>query len=458
MAWAGCPKHAGWDCATLQVPLDHAHPGPTIGVALSRHRAKTGFRRGSLLVNPGGPGDSGIAFAYSAVELTLGPKLVDAFDIIGFDPRGVGASTPVRCADGPALDRYLHIEPNPSTPEQIAAVVAATKEFTASCAARSGDELKFVSTVDAARDLEDIRVALGDIKLTYLGFSYGTYLGATYAGLFPTHIRAMALDGAVDPTLDGGQSAVGQAVAFERNLDTFLAECSHTPPDCAFKAHGAPTLRAAFDALVARIDAHPIRVGTRSLGPGETLFGIALPLYERSTWPVLARSLEDAAGGNGATLLQLFDEYAQRSADGQFSNMLEANNAVNCLDHPGPPTIEAYRALAASATKAAPYFGGPLAWSGLACLYWPVPPTGRPGPIAAPGAPPIVVVGSTDDPATPYDGAVHLATGLGPSAVLVTRHGEGHTGYLSSACVRADVDSYLVDLTPPADRDCASSP
>ena len=458
LTWAACAGHAGWDCATLAVPLDHAHPGRTIGIALSRHRAKAGSRRGSLLVNPGGPGDSGITFLYSAIQVTFDPKLVDDFDIIGFDPRGVGQSTPVHCADGPALDRYLHVEPNPTTPDQIAAVVAATKEFTAGCAARSGDLLKFVSTADAARDMEDIRVAVGDPKLTFLGFSYGTYLGATYAALFPTHIRAMALDGALDPTLDGGQSAVAQAAAFEHNLNAFLADCTAKGSTCVFKAHGAPSLRAAFDALSARIDAHPIPVGARSLGPGEALFGIALPLYDRAAWPILAQSLEEAQGGNGATLLKVFDEYAQRTPDGHFSNLLESNNAVNCLDHPGPTSVERFQALAAQAAHVAPYFGGPLAWSGLACLYWPVPPTGHPGPIAAPGAPPIVVVGSTDDPATPYDGAVHLAAGLGSSAILVTRHGEGHTGYLSSDCVKADIDSYLIDLTPPANRDCASSP
>lgn len=454
--WAGCAGHPGWDCATLEVPLDHSHPGRTIGIALSRHRAKTSARRGSLLVNPGGPGESGIDWAYSALDSTLDHKLVDDFDIIGFDPRGVGRSAPIRCADGPTLDRYLHLEPHPTTPDQIATVVAATKEFAAGCQARSGDLLRFVSTADAARDIDDIRAALGDAKLTYLGFSYGTYLGAKYAELFPTHIRAMTLDAAVDPTEDGAQLAVSQAVAFEKNLNAFLADCAATPRTCVFTTNGSSTLRAAFDALVARIDAHPIPVGGRSLGPGEALFGIAFPLYERSFWPVLAQGLEDAERGNGATLLRLFDAYAQRNPDGSFSNTLEANNAINCVDHPGPTTLDQYEALAQSTAKLAPYFGGPLAWGGLACLYWPVPATDRPGPVHAPGAPLIVVVGSTDDPATPYDGAVHLAQGLS-SSVLVTRHGEGHAGYPSSSCVRADVDSYLIDLAPPADRDCQSS-
>ena len=439
------------------MPLDHIHPGRTIGIAISRHRAASASHRvGSLLVNPGGPGESGIDWAYSAVEGTLDKALVDDFDIIGFDPRGTGRSAPIRCVDGPTMDRFLHLVPDPVTAAEVDEVVAATKQFTAACQARSGDLLPFVSTADAAKDLDDIRAALGDPKLTYLGFSYGTYLGATYAGLFPTHVRAMALDAAVDPSEDGAQIAVGQAVAFEKNLDAFLADCA-AQSSCAFKAHGAPTLRAAFDALVARIRDHPMPVaGGRTVGAGEAVFGILFPLYERSYWPVLARGLEDAEGGNAGTLIQLFDTYAQRNPDGTFNNTIEANNAINCLDHPVPPTLSAFEALAASTAKQAPFFGGPLAWGSLPCLYWPVPPTTHPGPITAPGAPPIVVVGSTDDPATPYEGAVHLVAGLS-SAILVTRHGDGHAGYPSSACVRADIDAYLTALQAPANRDCASS-
>lgn len=459
LAWSACTGHPGWDCATLQVPLDHAHPGATIGLALSRHRATVPARRvGSLLVNPGGPGESGVAWAYSAIDGTLDKRLIEDFDIIGFDPRGVAGSAPVRCVDGPTLDTFLHLEPDPTTPDQIATVVAATKRFTAACEARSKDLLPFVSTADAAKDMDDIRAAVGDPELTYLGFSYGTYLGATYAGLFPGHVRAMALDAAVDPAEDGAQIAVGQAVAFEANLNAFLADCSANQATCVFKPHGAPTLRDAFDALTNRIRAHPIAVGGgRSLGPGEVIFAVAFPLYERSFWPLLARGLEDAEGGDGDTLMRLFDAYSQRNPDGTYTNTIEANNAINCLDHPVPTTLAGFEALATSTAQKAPFFGGALAWGSLPCLYWPVPPVTHPGPIRAPGAPPIVVVGSTDDPATPYEGAVHLAADLG-SGVLVTRHGEGHAGYPSSACVRADVDAYLTSLTLPANRDCPSSP
>ncbi|HEY2429870.1 MAG TPA: alpha/beta fold hydrolase, partial [Acidimicrobiales bacterium] len=175
IAWTGCPGHGGWSCGTLAVPLDHAHPGATITLALSRHPATDpSHRLGSLLLNPGGPGASGIAFAYQAVSAMLDPVLVSDFDVIGFDPRGVGASAPVECVDGPTLDRLNHLDPAPTTPAAVAASVAGAKELAAACEAHNGALLPHLSTVDAAEDMDDIRAALGDPKLTYLGFSYGT--------------------------------------------------------------------------------------------------------------------------------------------------------------------------------------------------------------------------------------------------------------------------------------------
>ncbi|MHB8466738.1 MAG: alpha/beta hydrolase [Acidimicrobiales bacterium] len=448
IAWRACAGHDGWQCGTLAVPLDHAHPGPTISIALTRHLATARSSRiGSLLVNPGGPGVSGITFAYEMPATGIFDQLLQRFDVVGFDPRGVGASTPVRCVDGATLDRLGHLDPSPTTPAELDALVAGARELAAACEQQSAGLLPRVSTVDAAQDMDDIRAALGDSGLTYLGFSYGTLLGATYASLFPTHVRALALDSAIDPAVDEGAMSVAQAVGFEQNLNAFLAACT---TKCVFTRHGAPTLRAAFDALMARIDSAPLPAGLgRTLGPGEALFGVADPLYAEGTWPALAGALEAAEGGDGTGLMSFYDEYSGRHADGSYDNSLEANTAINCADHAPPPSVPAFQALAAAAAKQAPYFGAPVAWGAIPCLYWPVPARAGAGAIHPAGAPPIVVVGSTGDPATPYAWAQHLTAELG-TATLVTRHGQGHGAYLVSGCVRAAVDDYLIRLTVPA--------
>jgi pimeloyl-ACP methyl ester carboxylesterase len=458
IAWSACPGHAGWDCGTLSVPLDHANPAlGDITLALDRHRA-TSHRLGSLLVNPGGPGASGVEWAFDALAAqALDPVLVRDFDIVGFDPRGVGASTPVECVDGATLDRFNHLDPAPVTAAGVDALVSGYRQLAAGCAARSGRLLAHVSTVDAARDMDAIRAALGDPKLTYLGFSYGTLLGATYASLFPGRVRALVLDGALDPALDAAAVTTQQAVGFEQELDDFLADCAANARSCAFHRDGAPTLRAAFDRVVAGIADHPIRgSGTRTVGPAEAALGILWPLYDRTQWPVLAGALAAAQQGDGSVLLAENDAYLGRHADGTYDNEEVANTAVDCLDRPAS-TLADVEAQVAADRRVAPYFGPLLAWSNLGCLYWPVPATGRVGPLHAPGAPPVLVVGSTGDPVTRYAWARDLARELG-SGVLVTRHGEGHTGYRSSQCVRDLVDSYLVSLAvpTPAAADCGS--
>jgi len=463
--WRSCSGHPGWQCGTLVVPLDYAHPGRSISIAVNRHPATAPGRRiGSLVVNPGGPGVSGVQFAYEAVGGLLDPALVQDFDVVGFDPRGVGASTPIECADGPTLDRINHLDPDPRTPAEEAALLAGAKELADSCEQRSGALLPFVATVDVARDMDALRAALGDTKLTYLGFSYGTLLGATYASLFPTRIRALALDGALDPAVDEGTMSVEQGVAFELSLNTFLRQC--TKSACAFQTDGAPTLRAAFDALMAHIAADPLpddlggkggaAGGPTSVGPDEALIAILADLYEPTEWPVLAAELAAAQNGDGSLMRDAFDDYVGRQPDGTYSNEEVANVAINCVDQQ-TPTVARLEALAVTARRLAPYFGGPIVWSAANCLSWPVPPVTRTGPLHAPGAPPILIVGSSGDPVTPLAWAKGLASELG-SGVLVTRTGAGHTGYPSSACVRRAVDTYLTTLAlpTPAEAACAS--
>ncbi len=435
VAWGSCPGgESGWQCGTLAVPLDHAHPGRAITLALTRHRATDRARRiGALVVNPGGPGVSGIAWAFSAVADLFDPVLVKDFDIVAFDPRGVGASTPVTCVDGPTLDRINHLDPVLDSAARLAAVTAADREEAAACEARSGWLLPDLSTQAEAEDLDTIRAALGEPKLTYLGFSYGTLLGARYAELYPTHVRALALDGAVDPAVGPLAVDLAQATGFERELTDFLADCSAGGDSCPFQRRGAPTLRAAFDTLVAGIRTRPLPGrGPRTVGPAEALYGILWPLYQRARWPELANALAAAQEGDGSLLLAEFDAYVGRRSDGTYDNSEVAEAAIGCLDHPRPTLAEAQAAEPAIAT-ASPYFGPPVALQDLICDVWPVPPVSATAPIDAAGAPPILVVGSTGDPATPYQWARSLAAEL-TSGVLLTRHGDGHTAYAASAC------------------------
>jgi pimeloyl-ACP methyl ester carboxylesterase len=445
---------AGQLCASLSVPLDYQNTeGPKITLALDRHPA-TGVKYGSLLINPGGPGASGVDFLESAVSTYLSSSLLQHFDVIGFDPRGVSRSAPIHCVDGAQMDKLLDMDPAPPDDAGFQALIDADRSFDQACQARSGSLLPYVGTENAARDMDAIRQAVGDDKLSYLGFSYGTFLGATYADLFPTHIRAMVLDGAVDPALDPITFNIAQSTAFDKELNAFFGDCA-ARPSCGWKPSG--DLHAAYDALMARIRAQRLPGdGTRTVGPGEAFFGVALPLYDRATWPQLAQALNAADHGDGSILLQFFDEYANRSPGGTYTNQVEANNAVNCLDSAWPRDPAELRKLGATARQQAPEFGVADLYGGLTCSLWPVRATGHPHAIRADGSPTIVVVGSTGDPATPYAQAKSLASELA-HGVLITRVGDGHTGYRSSSCVRQYVDAYLLSLSsPPVGLNCAS--
>ncbi|MDQ2729967.1 MAG: alpha/beta hydrolase, partial [Actinomycetota bacterium] len=328
----------------------------------------------------------------------------------------------------------------------------ATKGFDQGCKTMSGTIAPFVGTDNAARDMDLIRQAVGDAKLTYVGFSYGTFLGATYAKLFPTHIRAMVLDGAENPALDPVTFQTSQSVAFEKQLDAFFAFCSVTPT-CAWKPAGDP--HGAYQALMARLVSQPLPgVGARTLGPGEALTGVTATLYDQASWPVLGVALQRASTGDGSILLKLGDLYNGRMRDGTYTNLSSAHTAVSCMDDPVTKNLKVVRSDGAKAIAEAPDFGG---YSGLSCALWPYKPTGHPQAITAAASPPIVVVGSTGDPATPYADAQALAKQL-KHGMLVTRVGNGHTGYMFSQCVRNSVDSYLIASTVPAPGTSCPSP
>jgi pimeloyl-ACP methyl ester carboxylesterase len=451
VAWVTCG--GGFECGSVQVPLDYSHPdSATINIALIRKPATDAARRiGSVFTNPGGPGASGIDYLRNAASSMAG--LNARFDLVGFDPRGIGQSAPVKCLTGTQEDVYNALDPVLDDTQEKQAAIDADKGFASGCQNLSAKELPFLDTVSAARDMDVMRAAVGDSKLTYLGFSYGTFLGENYAHLFPTHVRALSLDGVIDPTLGANDLLLAQVVGFERNLQAFLNDCK-ARTTCAYGQSGDPGTK--LTALMSRLDTTPLAVGSRKLTRALAIIGVLTPLYDPATWTYLDQGLTAADKGDGRLLLEFSDLYLGRNADGTYSNETDANAAVNCLDRPVPTDITAYDQLGPAFAKASPLFGPATQYSNLTCAYWPVRATGKPGPLTAIGAPPILLVGGTDDPATPYAWAVAVSKQI-TNSVLLTRQGDGHVSYDKSQCAQAAEDAYLIDLTlPDPNRPCTS--
>ena len=443
LSWTSCD--GGFQCATLTVPVDYHKPaGATLGLVVIKAPA-SGTSRGSLVVNPGGPGGSGVEFVAQAAPAFS--QLTEHFDLVSFDPRGVGRSAPIRCVTSAQLTHGLNLNPAPTTPAGIGALVRSDRAFARGCANRNGHYLAHVATIDEARDLDVLRAALGEAKLTYYGASYGTYLGAKYAQLFPTRIRAMVLDGAVNPAESTTRSNLVQAEGFETDLHDMLAACV-SAGSCPLGSTEAEAYQTVRD-LEASIAAQPLAVGDRMLGPGLFFEGLASGLYSTAAWKTLWTALAAAKDGDGASMLALADDLTERNSDGEYSNLIEANTAIGCIDRPSPRSIARYAATARAFARQAPDFGAAIEYGSMSCAFWPVPAVERPHPVHASGAPPIVVIGTTRDPATPYVWAQALAHQL-RSGVLLTYDGDGHTAYLDgNACVEAAVKAYVEDLTPP---------
>jgi pimeloyl-ACP methyl ester carboxylesterase len=447
LAWATC---GSLQCATLRVPVDYANPaGGTLDLALARRPARSPSARiGSLVFNPGGPGDSGIdALPHELQALT--PALQNRFDIVSWDPRGIGRSAPIRCqtaggGQSSSGEAGPPVDPVPTTDADRQRLADAYRAYGDLCARVHGTYLKFVGTDSTAEDLERIRVALGDERLTFIGHSSGTLLGAIYAERYPQRVRALVLDGPIDPSLDLIGMTRAQAVAFERTLDGFFAWCA-SDPGCAWRP-GAD-LRAGFLALIDRVRREPLSApdGER-VGVSELFTGVMGRLYARSRWPSLSQALGAAEQGDGAPLAGLSNRYV----NGGASNFADARSSITCADHPAPRDPAAYPALADAAAAQAPVFGPLFTWAALSCGVWPVPVALQPHPVRAPGSPPILVVGTTGDPATPQAWAESLAGQLA-QGVLVLRQGTEHVAYYYSSCVRSIVDAYLVDGRLPAD-------
>ncbi|GAA2295972.1 alpha/beta hydrolase [Streptomyces caniferus] len=454
LTWHACGK--GFQCATMKAPLDYSHPeaGDT-KLAVARKKASgPGSRLGSLLVNPGGPGGSAIDYLE---QYAPQPAAIRArYDMAAMDPRGVDHSQPVECLSDKQMDRYTEVDQTPDSPAEVDKLATAFRTFAQGCASRSGKLLSHVSTVEAARDMDVLRAVLGDEKLHFVGASYGTFLGATYAGLYPSRVGRMVLDGAMNPELDSRTTNIEQTAGFNTAFTAFATDCIKHK-NCPLGTKSTEDAGEQLTALFKKLDAHPAATGEdRKLTESLATTGVIAALYDQRAWPLLRDYLAQAKAGNGRGLLTFSDSYYEREPNGSYSNQMYANPAVNCLDlapaFTGPDQV---RAALPSFRKASPVFGETFAWAALNCAYWPVKPTGMPQRIEAKGAAPILVVGTTRDPATPYIWAKALASQLS-SATLLTYEGDGHTAYgRGSKCIDSAIDAYLLDGTvPPKHKTC----
>ncbi|WP_053914594.1 alpha/beta hydrolase [Streptomyces sp. TP-A0875] len=447
------PDGGTWQCATMKAPLDWDHPrGDTIGLALIRARSSgpADRRIGSLVFDFGGPGGSGVTTlpAFGADYEHLRTR----YDLVGFDPRGVGRSAPVRCEDDRQLDAYFQQDATPDDAAERAALLAGTKRFNAACERNSGRMLPHVATTDAARDMDLMRRVLGDDRLHYFGISYGTELGGVYAHLFPTKVGRAVFDAVVDPDQTEEEGSLGQARGFQLALGQFARNCVATAEDCPI-GDSAQDVEDRIVRLLRDLDARPIPgIPPRKLTQSAATGGIAQSLYSKDFWQYLTEGLEQAYDGDGRILMALSDAMNGRGENGEYSNATAANIAINCADDkPRYDTADVERLLPRF-RQASPVFGDYLAWGLLGCTGWPVAGAADHPDVSAPGAPPILVIGNTGDPATPYEGAARMARALGRGVgVELTYKGQGHGAYDSgNRCVRDAVHAYLLDGDTPA--------
>jgi pimeloyl-ACP methyl ester carboxylesterase len=448
------PAEGGIEKTTLTVPADHDRPdGPSLELQVLRRPADDPAARiGSLVVNPGGPGFGSEVMVLGAGDY-FSTEVLDRFDIVGLDPRGTGRSTPaIDCIDDyDAWFAASDLTPDDETARQ--AQISETDAFGLACVERTGEVIASMTTESTARDIELLRQALGEDTINYFGASYGCRLGATWVTLFPETVRAAVLDGCEDPTADYVEASRQQAQGFQQSMDAFLATCAEVGDACPIAGDGNPA--AAVDALWASVAEGdlPGLPGRPAVNEAMLQTAIVTSMYSEDLWPALAEGIALGLAGDGSILMQLADVYTQRREDGTWGNELDASSVIQCMDITRTPTVEERTALDVERSTLAPlifpagYFS-PWLCDGL-------PPADRP-PIAitGSGAPPLLVIGVTGDPATPYVATERMAEAL-PSSTLVTVESNDHGGYGTNACIDDVVDRYLVDrTTPPSGTRC----
>lgn len=448
--WHECDKT--YECGELEVPMDYANPDEgTFTIALGRRAASGSQERiGSLLINPGGPGGSGLQMLESA-GLYFSRAVMERYDIIGFDPRGVGETDPsVRCLTDAERDERRAMTIDVDTEAGLQALFDESKTYAEKCVENTGPALEFIDTVSSASDMDVIRANVGDEKLHYIGFSYGTLLGATYAELFPERVGRLVLDGALDPSLTYEQVSEGQTIGFDRALRAYLEYCLERD-SCPLSGDVDAAMQE-LDDFFDSLDTRPLSAmgDSREVTTDFALSGLIITLYSRDSWTILTMALSSAmTERDGTLLLALADLGADREDDGTYAPGTEAFRAINCLDYDPDPDPEKMRAEAKQLEEISSFFGPALAYGGTTCVGWPYEPKREPHEITAEGAAPILVVGTTRDPATPYEWSEALDEQLADSRLL-TYDGDGHTAYSSgSSCIEEHVDAFLLEGVMP---------
>jgi pimeloyl-ACP methyl ester carboxylesterase len=447
VSWSSCGD--GFECTKVTAPIDWNRPASgTFPLAVVRTKA-TGKRLGSLLINPGGPGVGGADWVRQAAP-NFGEALSSAYDLVGWDPRGTGNSSPVRCLSDRQLDAYYATDATPDDPGEVQSLIKEQRVFADACKANTGAILDHLDTISTVHDMDLLRAVVGDKVLSYYGASYGTYLGAWYAQEFPWRVGRLVLDGAVDPSLTSAQYAAGQSLGFSRAVRSYLQDClSHD--GCPLTGTVDDGM-AQISALLAKVDAMPLPTsGGRTLNQTLMATGLARGMYGQSSWPTVTRAITQAMRGDGTTLLALADKYLERDRNGHYSQDVTSYSPIYCLDHPETRTVAQIGAQAAQLQKQYPPLGDFIGWGQTSCQVWPLPGVTPSHKITAKGAQPIVVVGTTDDPATPYEWAKSLASQLSLGRLL-TREGQGHAAYQQgNECIDLAIDRYLVHGSLPKD-------
>lgn len=445
-------------CADIEVPMDWTDPASEAISIATVFRQADSDTKGFILFNPGGPGASGYDWVKDSSDYLGTTALRKDWNILGFDPRGVGRSSAVECLADSEYDEFLYGESGfeIGTEEDIAAARAATADFATQCLENTGALLEFVDTASAAKDMDVLRAVVGQPQLNFLGYSYGSFLGTTYATLFPERVGRFVLDGAIDPTVSDFEQTLFQIQAFESALTAFLENCADVE-NCPFTGDVVADLETVKQLLLS-IEKQPLATSSgRELTVWAAVTGLIMTLYSERYWPLLATAFTQALSGSGDELLSLADFYNDRNEDGTYStNLVAANYAISCLDHSASQSMFTIEKQNSQLLEAAPVLGRYWQFGGLRCASWPFPEADKPVDYRASGAPTILVIGTTGDPATPYTQAQALANDILENGFLMTYNGEGHTIYGQQVkCIDQVVDKFfLTGELPATDPNC----